>query len=178
MKIIKLVRSILIAMALGLSFKSMAHEQGILKGAKAAMGIGCSFGKMAMFNLQLGTDLLIMQEENFTLHAGPLVFMSFGSKAVGGDLDGSLKATYNFLLPDDMSLHIYGKTFLGISFASIGTGFNLGITPGAEFYFSGGWGVFTELGFLHRSYFHQNIAGWTGLHFPSVSYNLGAIYRF
>jgi hypothetical protein len=169
-----------LSLILLMSLEARSEEQGVLKDAQAFVGIGPSFGTLAVGNLQVGGDFLVLRQENFSLYAGPLVVFAFSNSFIGGDFDGLLKGSYKFQLSDANELDIYGKALLGISFANIGTGFNAGLGTGVEFYFNQQWGVFTELGFLHRSYFVRlkNAPASIGIHQPSLAYSLGAIYRF
>ncbi len=172
----KLKNLSVVLLALGLAMPSLAKEQGLLKDAAVYAGIGPSFGTLALGNLHLGVDFLSMKDNELSIYLGPYVSMPFRGDFFGADIDVALKALYTFRLSDDMDLSLYGKTFFGMSFSRIGAGFNLGITPGAEFYFNKLWGIYTELGFQHRSYFPKGVE--PNFHLPACSYTLGVAYRF
>lgn len=160
-------------LALVLASNVMANEEGLLKDAKVYVGIGPNFGSGALGDLHLGADFAVLRDGDFIVHAGPFVSMPFMPHFFGGDIDVALKASYRVKLSRDMDLVPYGKVFVGPSFSSAGVGFNIGFTPGVEFFFTRHVGIYTELGFVHRSYF-----GTPSWHLPLGSFNLGLTYRF
>lgn len=149
------------------------------------IGAGLNFGsELFLGQLQTGLGYSLFRKSRFELHLGPQADVAFGRAGILADISAFLKVDYDFEVSRTFSVNTYGKVHLGYSIAFAGGGgaggfnhgINFGLLPGIEFFLSDGMGVFAEAGFLHRIFGIS--PGHKKRHFPSVSINVGAMFRF
>lgn len=142
------------------------------------MGLGPNFDSNGAIGLfQLGAAFSVFRENNFDFQVGPLVNIGFNSRNTFFDFDLFFKANYDFQVLEKYSLSLYGKVPVGYSLVVANTlahGMNFGIIPGAAFNLTERFGIFGELGLLHRIFFLKRGT----LQAPTGTANFGIIYKF
>lgn len=170
-------------LAIGLLSGTASADTGT---SKAFVGIGPLFSSSALGYLSGGADFRVARWGDFSLSAGPMIGLFFGSGIIGGDLDGMLKGYYHFQLSSKLSLGITAKLPVGLTLAGVSSlgfgnhfypGFNIGLIPGVEFYFHQKFGVYGEIGFLHHSLFPK-AQYLVSSHISKGIFSLGAILKF
>jgi hypothetical protein len=157
-----------------------AKNQSFLENSKAFVGLGPVFTNLPVGYAQFGGDTLIKNINKFEISAGPMVGLGFARGYFSADLDGYLKVLYDAKINDDYSIGLYARLPVGLTLAKLGTffalGFNVGLVPGAEFFFNRHWGIYAELGFFHHSLFP--VKHGLGFHAPAGTFSFGASYKF
>jgi hypothetical protein len=142
------------------------------------IGLGPNFGEAGTWGLaQLGFGTSVFRENNLDVLAGPLLNIAFSRAGAFFDLDLFLKANYDFRAFNEYSMSIYGKLPLGYTLMPgkiVTHGMNFGVIPGVVFNINNCFGVFAELGYIHRIFFGSGLA----LNAPSGTANFGAIFKF